>query len=642
MWGAPGDPCRPLALLPVLWLLTRAARPHDSPDPLQCYCVGPRGNLNCSWGLLGDQEEPSTLHLESRKYHPNKTWTVAVPPGQGWVTLAREYLTESDQLLVWGAMGSRRLWPPVLVNLESRMKPDAPVLDSAVDFPEEAPGEARITWHLPAWPRHKRLVCRFHYRRGQEATWTQLDLDPASTALSPLELQDLQPVTTYEVRGQCRMETEEDLWGELSPILSFQTLPPAPEEVWILGHGCGSLGAQDPMLLWKAPESSMQTSYTVWYQVEGKLLSRSGVPCCRAPIPTTATSAGVSVSNGVTSPEFRANLSLGCSALGSAPHDVAVHVARGSGLLVTWRRGSEAAWEYVVDWVPDTDTPGELSWVRLPPDDLSALLPGHFEGGVPYRVTVTAVSLRGLAPAPSVWAFTEELAPLKGPTLQRLQDAPPTAPTIAWDELPRHQLRGHLTHYTLCTRTGTDAPACSNVSGSTRSLPLPSLPWGPCELWMTASTRAGQGPPGPSLRFYLPENVPTWKVVFVLLASCCVFVLGLVFCRRYSHRVWEKTPDPANSSFYLRQPHVQELPYAQPPGDLPFLQVEEMEPVAPPDPPKASSLLDTGYEKHFLPTPEALGLLPPCSPGPRAEPEPAPPREKDAQWTDEDAEDQRN
>lgn len=34
---------------------------------------------------------------------------------------------------------------------------------------------------------------------------------------------------------------------------------------------------------------------------------------------------------------------------------------------------------------------------------------GNFEGGVPYRVTVTAVSPRGLAPAPPVWSFREEL-----------------------------------------------------------------------------------------------------------------------------------------------------------------------------------------------------------------------------------------
>lgn len=34
---------------------------------------------------------------------------------------------------------------------------------------------------------------------------------------------------------------------------------------------------------------------------------------------------------------------------------------------------------------------------------------GNFEKGVPYRITVTAVSPEGLYPAPSVWTFREEL-----------------------------------------------------------------------------------------------------------------------------------------------------------------------------------------------------------------------------------------
>jgi hypothetical protein len=34
---------------------------------------------------------------------------------------------------------------------------------------------------------------------------------------------------------------------------------------------------------------------------------------------------------------------------------------------------------------------------------------GNFEEGVPYRITVTAVSPAGLSPAPSVWVFTKEL-----------------------------------------------------------------------------------------------------------------------------------------------------------------------------------------------------------------------------------------
>ena len=125
-----------------------------------------------------------------------------------------------------------------------------------------------------------------------------------------------------------------------------------------------------------------------------------------------------------------------------------------------------------------------------------APIPGSFEGGAPYRITVTAVSPGGLYPAPSVWSFREELgklwgwkmegpgtaadldplafsaAPLVGPALWRLQDAPPGTPTIAWGEVPRHQLRGLLTHYTLCAQSGTRPSVCMN--GELFCLPSPA------------------------------------------------------------------------------------------------------------------------------------------------------------------------
>ena len=61
----------------------------------------------------------------------------------------------------------------------------------------------------------------------------------------------------------------------------------------------------------------------------------------------------------------------------------------------------------------------------------------------------------------------------------------------------------------------------------------------------------------------------------------------------------------------------QEIPQAQPPRDSPTLEVEEMEPLPVVEHPQASSRLDSGYEKHFLPTPEELGLLGPLPTSPR-------------------------
>ncbi|XP_073659297.1 interleukin-27 receptor subunit alpha isoform X3 [Tursiops truncatus] len=557
-----------LVLLLLLMLLFCRTRPQGSPGPLQCYGFGPLGDLNCSWEPLGDLGAPSTLYLQSQKYRPcrlyllhyaesgtphflsthrspvpiiagldravtssldsvstlsptvcsppqhpedtcelrhsNKTWTVAVPTGQSRVTIPREQLTTSDELLVWVARAGQPLWPPVFVNLETRMKPDAPQLYPDVDFSEDDPLEATVQWAPPMWPPHKVLVCQFYYRRCQEMAWMLLEPEVKSIPLTPVDIQDLELATGYEVSGRCHVEEEEDLWSEWSPILSFQTPPSAPKDVWISGNICGAPGGQEPLLLWKASGHCVQVSYRVWFQIKDQEVIQEETSCCNISIPTQAEWAGVSAIN-ATSWEPPTNLSLACLGPGFAPRGVVVSIIPvSSDLLVTWQQGSGGLQEHVVDWARDGDPLEDLNWVWLPPGNLSAVLPGDFEGGVPYQITVTAVSPWGLAPAPSVWKFREELVPLAGPVLWRLQDSPPGTPAVAWGEVPRHQLRGHLTHYTLCAQSGTRPSVCMNVSGSTRTITLPDLHWGTCELWVTASTIAGQGPPGPSLRFHLP------------------------------------------------------------------------------------------------------------------------------------------
>lgn len=110
--------------------------------------------------------------------------------------------------------------------------------------------------------------------------------------------------------------------------------------------------------------------------------------------------------------------------------------------------------------------------------------------------------------------------------------------------------------------------------------------------------------------------------------------------------IWERVPDPANSNsgqpyikvrkmapvgatlskledtgaggregpLSFKLPFSQEVSLPQPPKDGPILEVEEMELQPVTESPKASVPLYSGYEKHFLPTPEELGLLRPPAP----------------------------
>ncbi|CAO2611162.1 Interleukin-27 receptor subunit alpha [Lemmus lemmus] len=608
-----------LLLLPLLLLL--GTRPQGSPGPLQCYSVGPLGNLNCSWEPLGDLEIPPVLHHRSQKYHFNRTWDVKVPSRQNWATIPREQFTMADKLLIWGTQEGQPLWSPVFVDLETQMKPGTPRLLSDVDFSEDKPLEATMLWTPPLWPPHKVLICQFQYKRFQEKEWTQLEPQLKTDLLTPVEMQNLEPGTSYQVSGRCRVENG-DPWGEWSPTLSFQTPFLTLKDVWISGAVCETADNRTALLLWKNPGPSVQGTYRVRFGAGNVTMTQEEVPCCKSSIPTLMEWAVVSTVN-TTNGTLLTNLSLVCLAPESAPHDVVVSSVDGSsGLLVTWQQGTREPPEYVVDWARDGDSLDKLNWVHLPTANLSTLLPGDFEGGVPYRVTVTAVFPGGLAAAPSVWGFTEELVPLAGPAVWRLEDDPPGTPAVAWEEVPRHKVRGQATHYTLCIQGEAIPTVCMNVSSNTQTVTLHSLHWGSFELWVTVSTIAGQGPPGPSLRLQLPDNEVKWKILLCvlslwgLLLTGCGLSLAATRCLHQRYKllpqwIWESVPDPANSS--SGQPYIKEVSLPQPPKEEPILEVEEIELEPLTEPPPASAPLHSGYEKHFLPTPEELGLGPPAS-----------------------------
>ncbi|KAL1784204.1 interleukin-27 receptor subunit alpha [Sigmodon hispidus] len=608
---------------PVLLLLLPLplrTRPHveslRSPGQLQCYSVAPLGILNCSWEPLSDLETPLVLYHQSQKYHANRTQEVKVPSRQNWVTIPREQFTMADKLLIWGTQKGQPLLSPVFVNLETQMKPDTPQLLPNVVFDEDQSLEATVQWEPPLWPSHKVLICQFKYKRCQGNEWSQLEPHLKTDLLTPVEIQNLERGTSYQVSGRCRVESGHP-WGEWSPDLSFL----APEDVWLSGTICESSGKQAALLLWKDPGPCVQVTYRVWFGAGDVTTTEEEVPCCKASIPALmewAVVSTVNTSNGM----LLTNLSLVCLDPESAPHDVAVRSTNGSlGLLVTWRQGTKKPWKYVVDWAPDGDSLDKLSWIRLPTENLSILLPGDFKGGVPYRITVTAVFHGGLAAAPSVWGFTEELVPIAGPAVWRLQDDPPGTPAVAWEEVPRHKLRGQATHYTLCVQDRTTPTVCMNVSCDTQTATLPSLHWGSFKLWVMVSTTAGQGPPGPSLQLNLPDNGLRWKIlpwvlsVWGLLLMGCGLSLATTRCFRQRHKlfprwIWERVPDPANSN--SGKPDTKEVSLPQPPKDGPILEVEEMELEPIIEHPPASAPLHSGYEKHFLPTPEELGLGPPA------------------------------
>ncbi|XP_028925610.1 interleukin-27 receptor subunit alpha [Ornithorhynchus anatinus] len=436
-------------------------------------------------------------------------------------------------------------------------------------------------------------------------------------------LQALEPARRYEVAIRCRLQDEKGFWSDWSPSISFWSVPAAPSSLvnlWVSASLCSPKpGGNSPLLLWKPLPNEANLSYEVVFRVRGCDLPPVVLPCCQASLPRDAEWAGVLAFNPTGRTPF-ANLTLKCA--GSAPEGVRVKSTGNQGLLVTWEpgRGGEPQ-EYVVEWTSDVQTPQELHWIRLQAGEHRALLNGSFPPAVPFQVVVSGIFPQGLGRSLPAQGYGQETVPSAGPALQRLQDDPGGAPVVAWEQLPFRQRGGHLISYNLYVQAGTSPPTLCIVSADTQNLTLRNLvSSGRYKLWMTATTSAGEGFPGPSLLLQLPENTVRWKVLLgclllpgLLLLGCG---LGLAFSKRCLHIchklpprwLWEDTPDPFNSRAAWTE--EEDVPRALPPQEPPLLEVEEMEPLTAPQPGVAGQqpLHTFGYERHFLPTPEELGL----------------------------------
>lgn len=139
-------------------------------------------------------------------------------------------------------------------------------------------------------------------------SFSQLEPQLKTDLLAPVEMQNLEPGTSYQVSGRCRVENGGP-WGEWSPDLFFQTPflrkgasisvallglgPPqvrqpcpsnctclclsssAPKDVWISGAVCETAGNRAALLLWKVSAKSQC--------LQGSGNAQAAVPSSAAP-----------------------------------------------------------------------------------------------------------------------------------------------------------------------------------------------------------------------------------------------------------------------------------------------------------------------------------------------------------------------
>ncbi|KAH0628737.1 hypothetical protein JD844_010215, partial [Phrynosoma platyrhinos] len=423
--------------------------------------------------------------------------------------------------------------------------------------------------------------------------------------------------------------------------------------------GLSENGNPNILLLWKAldPEAARGDilDYDVTYRDHSKNIYKMLCHCCNATLPHTAVYAWVTARNSIknTPP---ANLSLEQTGKEHpGPEEVQVMAIPGLGLNVTWKPSMSPQWiqpeEYVVEWREEFlgNKGGPLNWIRRPSSSNSAQLRGDFRPKIPYRVGVYALYAEGSSTSATVQAYFKEEVPSASPQVLQVRSISSTASHISWKEIPLESRNGFITHYTLYLKHSSSGNITRMPIGATESSYklLNLMPGTAYQLWMTGSNSAGEGVS--SLPHHFSTPVSHWQIivmitvvvgVLLILAAILIYVKHrwvLGFC----HKIlppwcWERVPDPGHSMVaskineqnaahgMVRSHRIDHLSLLIPlkkeqedtlcqyldqsPKGTDIVEIEEPAPELLPPPPPAP-VVNSGYEKHFMPTREEMQKL---------------------------------
>ncbi|XP_053320279.1 interleukin-27 receptor subunit alpha [Spea bombifrons] len=589
---------------------------------LCCVLRGQDEGLNCTWN--GNADTQRTLHIQSLKYNSDRTSVLSFTslPGQNWLLIPRQKLTKYDRYhlrLEWDG-GEDSLTITYEDNGENVLI-EPPVLSPDVTFNEEDPTTAEVAWSAPSEGSHHHEAELWYRKLGQDG-W--LEAEPSDLEAGTYEMTKLEPFTKYQVKIRyLPNESSKDmgsLWSEPITFGTPEEVPTGPLDLW--RHFGQSIS-----LVWKPPDDRYARghilNYVVTYIHNGKSYTTEA-SCCEVKLPNNSTHMCVSARN----------------SKGNGPSTCAAPLCsdKNFSLLVTVERnpnGGITVWfgeplslpsdhpTYLVEWTEITERGNAMiNWTRSQADGQNVTLPGTFLPHVPYQVSVFALYQNSCRGPFSTTVYGHQGVPSAAPDFSVIPLSCKGA-LIFWKELPVWQQRGLLTHYTVYL----NSTARSRQHAATgRNLTLTDLMCGTLyHVWVTASTTAGEGPPGAHKSFHTIGPGPdSALIVFVVLTFA--LLLSGAFAFVYT-LWWQKIPSPQNSHvgagnfIYSNGWLLKQVP-SHPP--IAVVEEEELPPavLAPPattgqtpitvlEGPESSrnKSANFGYEKHFLPTrEEVMGL----------------------------------
>ncbi|XP_067086331.1 interleukin-23 receptor [Osmerus mordax] len=442
--------------------------------------------------------------------------------------------------------------------------PDAPGIVSVL-FSNDSTS-AEVLWTSPRTSQLQAAHLRFKKRNGSWVERHATDLSKHSFLIQGLEQQteyEMQVkvcsyirVTTSTSRPVCSSWSSS--FSQTSPVAG----PSQEPDAWRVVLPLEKDGARTVIVMWKHPG---QRGGPVWHELAYLEHGDTQRVHCAA----NTTQHSLLLSPEVTALEVTALTSHGRSPTATLylnhtvlPAQALTHLAGANGSVVlSWTEAGARAEAgvvllgYVVEWRSGS---GVLGWQRVSREQRSTSITG-LDAGVSYQVSLHAETSRGGCELASSLVYSRQQKPLAGPRA-RVVSRQAGEVVIAWEELALEEQRGVITHYSIYLRALGALHMDTVLSRGPRQLRL-VCPEVYVSISVSASTSAGEGPPGPLVSSQPPA--PAVSVVIWIVSSATflmVLLVNLLFCRYIRMRVKhtcmtfgpaclvESPPQPDNSN----------------------------------------------------------------------------------------------
>lgn len=590
-----------------------------------CVIQDKIGDLHCSW--RSDVSAQYSVSLQSLTNPDEPPILFNITRGQNWLVIRREDLVtyhEYNLIVTGGGKEETQNFTYSTDGHNIFIRP--PMLHSSI----LEGNSLEITWKHPEDEELDHRPVQLRYRILGAPHWSEVNY--SDLEINTYVLDDLEPYTNYEF--QIRYLPDEtskkgSLWSESHVLTSPEMAPDGgPDGLRSLQNGSSLLVTWKPLDHRSARGEIL--SYLVTYVHGGKKMTAE-VPCCSKILPAESTQLCVRARNSkglgpplcVALPCTANEADFDCKVWGESPGRMNVLCEE----FVKFKN----VLSYVMEWrMLGEDKKTEVNWTRSRTVSGTLEFPGEFTRGVPYSISVDVLYNSSCLRAFSTEAYSQEEAPTAAPNFtSHILSAENVL--VSWEEIPIQQRRGIISHHTIYVKS-LNRTESYKVPNGRRNKTLSGLSSGTVyTIWMTASTRAGEGKPSPPKTFQTIGNRHRVLLIVAVIASI-LFVFGAVLCfrdRRTSFCPKIPKPEGKFKEFFMTsgtnmwQPQqvslnppitvVEEIepppkpPTPPPPPPPPALQPPPSpQPSPPPSVRNTAPVISSGYERHFMPTPEEV------------------------------------